>query len=118
MGGEAGAVRHCERGEAIKERRAPYDLWIASSLALLAMTACGSKNIPRARATAFARRRATTLRSTAIFSEACRRERVAAWAYCLTPNHVHLILTPQTPEGLGRAAGSPGPTDVEIVDDH
>ncbi len=27
------------------------------------------------------------------------------WAYCLMPNHVHLILTPQTPEGLGRALG-------------
>ena len=27
------------------------------------------------------------------------------WAYCLIPNHVHLILTPRTPEGLGRALG-------------
>jgi len=27
------------------------------------------------------------------------------WSYCLMPNHVHLILTPQTPEGLGRALG-------------
>ena len=24
---------------------------------------------------------------------------------CLTPNHVHPILTPRTPEGLGRALG-------------
>ncbi len=30
---------------------------------------------------------------------------VEAWAYCLTPNHVHLILTPRGPDGLGRAVG-------------
>src|SRR5208337_588116 len=40
-----------------------------------------------------------------LLHEACRREGVAVWAYCLMPNHVHLILTPQTPEGLGRALG-------------
>jgi len=27
------------------------------------------------------------------------------WSYCLMPNHVHLIVTPATPEGLGRALG-------------
>ena len=40
-----------------------------------------------------------------LLSEACRREGVAVWAYCLMPNHVHLILTPRTGEGLGRALG-------------
>src|SRR5260370_84069 len=40
-----------------------------------------------------------------LLHEACRREGVAVWAYCLMPNHVHLILIPQTPEGLGRALG-------------
>ena len=40
-----------------------------------------------------------------LLAEACRREGVAVWAYCLMPNHVHLILTPRTPEGLGRALG-------------
>ena len=40
-----------------------------------------------------------------LLQEACRREGVAVWAYCLMPNHVHPILTPQTPEGLGRALG-------------
>ena len=40
-----------------------------------------------------------------LFGEACRREGVTPWAYCLTPNHVHLILAPRTPEGLGRALG-------------
>jgi len=40
-----------------------------------------------------------------LLREACGREGVAVWAYCLMPNHVHLILTPRTPEGLGRALG-------------
>jgi len=40
-----------------------------------------------------------------LLAEACRREGVAVWSYCLMPNHVHLILTPQTTEGLGRALG-------------
>ncbi len=30
---------------------------------------------------------------------------VEAWAYCLMPNHVHLILKPNTADGLGRAVG-------------
>jgi len=40
-----------------------------------------------------------------LLREACGREGVAVWAYCLMPNHVHLILAPRTPEGLGRALG-------------
>ena len=40
-----------------------------------------------------------------LLQEACRREGVAVWAYCLMPNHIHLILTPRSPEGLGRALG-------------
>ena len=40
-----------------------------------------------------------------LLGEACRREGVTPWAYCLMPNHVHLILAPRTPEGLGRALG-------------
>jgi putative transposase len=27
------------------------------------------------------------------------------WAYCLMPNHVHLILNPRQADGLGRAVG-------------
>ncbi|MBI3675613.1 MAG: transposase [Proteobacteria bacterium] len=34
-----------------------------------------------------------------------RKARVAVWAYCLMPNHVHLILVPQDELGLGRALG-------------
>ncbi len=40
-----------------------------------------------------------------LLREACAREGVAVWSYCLMPDHVHLILTPRTPEGLGRALG-------------
>ncbi len=42
-----------------------------------------------------------------LLAEACRG--VAVWAYCLMPNHVHLILTPQTPEGLGAGARQGAP---------
>ncbi|HRD46788.1 MAG TPA: transposase [Caulobacter sp.] len=31
---------------------------------------------------------------------------VEAWAYCLMPNHVHLIATPATPEGLAQAVAT------------
>ena len=40
-----------------------------------------------------------------LLAEQCRKAEVEAWAYCLMPNHVHLILTPATAEGLGRAVG-------------
>ena len=33
----------------------------------------------------------------------CRKTGVAVWAYCLMPNHVHLILVPRDADGL-RAA--------------
>jgi putative transposase len=36
-------------------------------------------------------------------AESCRRFGVACWAYCLTPNHVHLILTPSDERGLALA---------------
>nr|WP_282753520.1 transposase [Desulfuromonas thiophila] len=35
----------------------------------------------------------------------CRHYNVAVWAWCLMPNHVHLIAVPQAPEGLPRAIG-------------
>ncbi len=40
-----------------------------------------------------------------LLSERCRKVGVEVWSYCLMPNHMHLILTPATPEGLGRALG-------------
>ena len=35
----------------------------------------------------------------------CRKHGVAVWAYCLMPNHVHLILVPGREAALGRALG-------------
>ena len=40
-----------------------------------------------------------------LMAEWCGRMAVDIWAYCLLPNHVHLIAVPETPEGLGRAIG-------------
>jgi putative transposase len=41
-----------------------------------------------------------------ILAEQMRRAEVEVWAYCLMPNHVHLILTPRTADGLARALGA------------
>jgi putative transposase len=38
-----------------------------------------------------------------LLAEGCTAAGVAVWAYCLMPNHVHLILVPGDPDGL-RAA--------------
>ena len=40
-----------------------------------------------------------------LLAEQCAKRGVACWAYCLMPNHVHLILTPATRDGLSRAVG-------------
>jgi putative transposase len=40
-----------------------------------------------------------------LLADACAREGVACWAYCLMPNHVHLVLVPETAQGLSRAVG-------------
>jgi REP element-mobilizing transposase RayT len=40
-----------------------------------------------------------------LLAERCKANGVACWAYCLMPNHVHLILAPRTPEGLARSVG-------------
>ncbi len=40
-----------------------------------------------------------------LMAEWCGRCGVEIWAYCLMPNHVHLIATPETVEGLRRAIG-------------
>jgi len=41
----------------------------------------------------------------ALMSEWCLKYHVEIWAYCLMPNHVHLIAVPQTKEGLILAIG-------------
>ena len=41
-----------------------------------------------------------------MLAEQADEARVQVWAYCLMPNHVHLILTPRTEDGLGRMLGA------------
>ncbi len=41
----------------------------------------------------------------ALMAEWCRKLNVAIWAYCLMPNHVHLIAVPESEEGLRQAIG-------------
>jgi putative transposase len=40
-----------------------------------------------------------------LLASQCRKQSVACWAYCLMPNHVHLILVPDRNESLARALG-------------
>ena len=40
-----------------------------------------------------------------LMAEHCREHRVAVRAWCLMPNHVHLVLVPQAADGLARAVG-------------
>ena len=40
-----------------------------------------------------------------LMAEWCREEGVEIWAYCLMPNHVHLIAVPQSEESLRRGIG-------------
>jgi putative transposase len=42
----------------------------------------------------------------AIAAEMFADARVEVWAYCLVPNHVHLVAAPSDPEGLARAMGA------------
>ena len=41
----------------------------------------------------------------ALMAEWCRREGVDVWAYCLMPNHVHLVAVPSNEASLRRAIG-------------
>jgi putative transposase len=40
-----------------------------------------------------------------LLGEQVRKADVEVWAYCLTPNHVHLFLNPRQAHGVGRAVG-------------
>jgi putative transposase len=40
-----------------------------------------------------------------LMAQFCKAENVEIWAYCLMPNHVHLIAVPQSVDGLRRAIG-------------
>ncbi len=40
-----------------------------------------------------------------LMSEWCAKYKVQVWAYCLMPNHVHLVAVPETKAGLNLAIG-------------
>lgn len=40
-----------------------------------------------------------------LMAEWCHKCKVEVWAYCLMPNHVHMIAMPETGDGLRRAIG-------------
>ena len=40
-----------------------------------------------------------------ILNDRCRKHRIKVWAYCLMSNHVHLIMLPETADGLSPAIG-------------
>lgn len=40
-----------------------------------------------------------------LLAEAAERARTRVWAYCLMPNHVHLVLVPSDTDGLWRTLG-------------
>lgn len=40
-----------------------------------------------------------------LLAEAAERARTQVWAYCLMPNHVHLVLVPSDTDGLWRTLG-------------
>ena len=40
-----------------------------------------------------------------LMAEHCREHRVQVWAYCLMPNHVHLVVVPASEDGLRRGIG-------------
>ena len=50
-----------------------------------------------------------------LISRFCREEQVAIWAYCLMPNHVHLVVLPQSAESLRCAIGE-GTSPVHAAD--
>jgi putative transposase len=41
-----------------------------------------------------------------LLAEQLAKASVAVWAYCLMPNHVHLILCPSTEDGMARVIGA------------
>ena len=44
-----------------------------------------------------------------MLGEWCNRCGVQVWVYCLMPNHVHLMVVPQSEDGLRRALGEAHP---------
>lgn len=40
-----------------------------------------------------------------LMAQWCRKLHVEVWAYCLMPNHVHLVAVPESKDGLAKALG-------------
>ena len=40
-----------------------------------------------------------------LMSEWCKKHKVEIWAYCLMPNHVYMVVVPESEEGLRTAIG-------------
>ena len=53
-----------------------------------------------------------------VLADACRRYRVHVHAYVLMTNHVHLLLSPQTIDGVSRVMQSVGRRYVQYVNKH
>ncbi|NNG05283.1 MAG: transposase [Inquilinus sp.] len=53
----------------------------------------------------------------ALLAESCGKAGVAVWAYCLMPNHVHLILVPGHEDGLRQALGEAHRRYTRLVND-
>jgi putative transposase len=51
----------------------------------------------------------------ALLAASCRNAAVAVWGYCLMPNHVHLILVPQTVDGLRRVLARANKAHAERI---
>jgi putative transposase len=50
-----------------------------------------------------------------LLAQACREAQVEVWAWCLMPNHVHLILVPSDADGLRRALSRTHRTYAGII---
>ncbi len=50
-----------------------------------------------------------------LMAEWCNHWNVKIWAYCLMPNHIHLIAVPASEEGLRRAIGETHRRYIRLV---
>lgn len=51
----------------------------------------------------------------ALLARQAHRHRLGVWSYCLMPNHVHLVVTPSTENGLARPLGEAHRRYAELV---
>jgi len=51
-----------------------------------------------------------------LMSEWCLKYKLKIWAYCLMPNHIHLIAVPETKDGLNPAIGEAHRRYTRMID--